>query len=368
MSSRIVVLHLSLIPGAGPAALERIVAAWGYDRVADVYFATAHDIYQRTGLSMAMCQTIAKGLAQRSLIDAELKLVDHHGISFASVHDPEYPPLLKEIHLPPTILYWRGQNPGVFSKPVAFVGSRKANAYAVKSAKLLIKPLAEEGVCVVSGGAIGADTLAHKVAVECGAPTVAIIGAGLLQLYPAQNRSLFETIIAQGGSVVSPFPLGMQALPGNFPARNRIIAGLSKACIVLQAADRSGALITAQCALDYGREVGAVPGHIDDPLSFGCHKLLSQGAHVITSAQDVLDALGLKSTHEQVALDKNLGILPDEESIEATIIRWCKQPSTFDAILEKSSLEATRLHETLFTLQLAGKIGQDFRGLWYASD
>jgi DNA processing protein len=365
--SRTVILHLSLIPGAGPATIERIINAWTYDQLIDLYLASARDIHERTGLSMMISDNIVKGLAQRSLLEAELELIAQHAVDFVCLYDDDYPALLRASYLPPAVLYWRGKHPATCKKALAFVGSRKANAYGARAARAIVKPLAEMGFCIVSGGALGADTLAHKIALEAKGTTSAIIGAGLLSPYPAQNRNLFNAIVDQGGSVMSPFPLLMEALPANFPARNRIIAGLSQACIVLQAADRSGALITARFALEFGREVGAVPGAIDDELSAGCHKLIAQGAHLISSADDVLEALGLIGPVLETSLspiERNLEIIPAEETLEETIVRWCKKPSTFDDILVKSQLEASQLHETLFTLQLSGKIMQDYRGLW----
>lgn len=359
--SRTTLLHLSLIPGIGPATVEKLVSRWTIDGLSDIYYASAEELHQKTSLSLAHCQALAKGLADRVPLSRELDLLSKHQVNVVTAYDDDYPEILKSIYAPPTVLYWKGTHPGTYQRSLAFVGSRKANAYAARVAKMIIEPLAAHGFCIVSGGAIGADTLAHKIALEVGLPTVAVIGSGILRPYPAQNKKLFDALVDAGGTLLSSFPLCAEGLPGNFPARNRIIAGLSAGCIVLQAAARSGALITARFALDAGREVGAVPGPIDDELSAGCNSLIAQGAAVITSADDVLAMLGYAATTNS-ELPKQISLKP--ESNEDSVLAWCQTPIAFDELVEKVSLPSEEVHQKLFALQLEGKIQQNFMGQW----
>jgi len=195
---------------------------------------------------------------------------------------------------------------------------------------------------------------------------MAIIGSGLLKPYPAENKSLFANLYERGGAVVSPFSLLAEPVPGNFPARNRVIAGLSMGCIVLQAAARSGALITAHYALEQGREVFAVPGPIDDVLSAGCHALIAEGAHLVTCAEDVSQVLGkpdvpLDTKRIEPLLKDKPSIVPPEL---VAIMDLCQKPISFDELLEKANVAPDQLYEQLFALQLRGKVEQNFMGLW----
>jgi DNA processing protein len=259
---------------------------------------------------------------------------------------------------------------------LAIVGSRKATRYAQMAIERIVPDLVEHNVCVVSGGALGADSMAHACTLEAGGKTVAILGSGLLELYPSTNIKLFESIVAEGGAIVSSFPLTTTAHPGNFPARNRVIAGLSHACLVVQAAARSGALITAQYALDQGKEVLAVPGMINDPLSDGCHALLRDGAFIATSAQDVLAVFGemknlvtIGSLIPSETQGKQLSVIEcssQESSLRGRIIRACTQPRALDDLVSEVGVGAEEVMQELFDLQLSGKLQQNFAGLWQA--
>jgi DNA processing protein len=277
---------------------------------------------------------------------------------------------LKEIYLPPTILYWQGTSPTIHAKTLAVVGSRKANTYGKRVIEKVIPELVAHGFTIISGGALGADSMAHETTVWCGGKTVAVIGSGLLKPYPRSNKKLFEKIIENGGSIVSSFALQCDALLGNFPARNRIISGLSQGCIVVQAAQQSGAKITAQCALEQGRHVFAVPGPIDDELSWGCHELITQGATLINDVQDIIEELpayvvgsnvtGILEEIHRPKVKKNY----DPDPTTAAILQACQQPVSTDDLLMISGLELPVLTSLLFQLQLDGKITQNMMGLW----
>lgn len=214
------------------------------------------------------------------------------------IGDKRYPFLLKEINEPPEILFVRG-NVDVLQdeKMLAVVGSRKASSYGKQAINKLLWPIVQSQISLVSGLAYGIDSLAHNICVDNNVPTVAVLGTGIddATIYPARHYDLAHNIISTGGVIVSEYPPGTPPLKQNFPKRNRIIAGLTRATLVVQAAIRSGSLITARLALEEGRDVAAVPGYITDPLSEGVNRLIQQGASPILSSQDILDLLGISA-------------------------------------------------------------------------
>ncbi|HVX01380.1 MAG TPA: DNA-processing protein DprA [Candidatus Babeliaceae bacterium] len=349
------ILHLSLIPGVGPVTISKIIRI---SPVATNIYSWTEKEFIQEGLPLQTATLIVQGLKNIQILDQELDAIERYRISWVTLNEPDYPQLLKNIYCPPPVLYYRGQALSSYSPALAFVGSRKATYYCQETVELVLPPLIEQGFCIVSGGALGADSIAHRQTIKLQGKTVAIIGSGLLKPYPASNRYLFNEIVDQGGALVSPFPLFMQAMAGNFPARNRIISGLSRACIVLQAAAQSGALITARYALEQGREVCAVPGPITEPLSYGCHKLLGQGATLVTSANDILMALGYEI--KQQAPKSTLSI-----AVHDPILQALEQPISVDELANHTGQTILELQERLFELQLNGSVTQNFMGLWH---
>ena len=230
--------------------------------------------------------------------------------------EPGYPPLLAELHDPPSRLFVRGEAEALSRPGVAVVGARSCSAYGAQVARTLARELAAAGVVVVSGLARGVDGEAHRGAVEAGGRTVAVLGCGIDRDYPRSHAELARRVVASG-AVVSEYPPGVEPAPWRFPARNRIIAGLSLATVVVEARERSGALITADFALELGREVFAVPGEITSGLSAGTNDLLRQGAAPLTCVRDVLEALGIEfePTHRTASVSDAarslLGFLDD---------------------------------------------------------
>ena len=373
-----VILHLSLIESIGPAVVGAIVAheLKAQDAV-NIYELSAYDIRQRYGLSSDTAQKIVTGLADTARLDRELALIEKHSIAWATAWCAQYPKILKEIHLPPTLLYWQGTIADD-RNAIAFVGSRKVNEYGTAVIQQLVPPMVRAGWSIVSGGALGADTLAHKVALEHKGKTVAVLGSGLLCQYPSSNKKLFAEIATRGGAVVSSFPLTMEALAGNFPARNRIISGLSRGSVVVQAAEKSGALITARFALDQGREVFAVPGSIADPLSAGCHGLIAQGAKLVTTAQDILGEFGVVAEKTEqmsipelplVAVPKPIHTVsaPAVSGPVGAVLAACARASSSEDIAVQAGLNFQEVQDMLFDLQLEGKVTQNYAGMWQRS-
>ena len=358
-------LHLSLISGIGPAVVEKLVQAIGFERLHDIYVWRVQD-FMRFQISAATSQQLVAGLADKKILEKELALIEKYTINWVTLYDSEYPELLKNTYLPPLVLYWQGQPLSNFFKTCSVIGSRKANNYGQYAIEAIVPVLVDAGWTIVSGGALGADSMAHHKTLEVGGLTIAVIGSGLLKPYPATNRLLFEKIIENNGAVVSSFPLTMAALPGNFPARNRIISGISRATVVIQAAESSGTRITALYALEQGRDVCAVPGPIDDALSAGCHKLISEGAALVTSGHDILVALGEKQFQPQpkrTVLPATTASIAPKDPLAAL----CVQPQSFDELLEQTGFEFYLLQDKLFSLQLEGIIKQNFMGLWQLS-
>jgi DNA processing protein len=360
-----ILLHLSLIPHVGPATIERLVNALSVrqgpsDELLNIYRLNVRDIMHTTGISQATAVAIVQGLQDVSLLEQELMLIEQYKITWLTVHSAGYPPLLKTIYLPPTVVYMQGQPLADNHRIIAIVGSRTSDAYGRKAVNMLVPELVRHNWTIASGGAVGIDTAAHRAALDAGGRTIVVLGSGLLKPYPACNKDLFNRIAQGLGTIISPFALRVSPLAAHFPARNRIIAGLSKGCVVVQAAKPSGALITARYALEQGREVCAVPGAIDNPLSTGCHELISDGATLVTCAQDIRRVL----QDDDLQVSKLSAQLP--QTVQDRIIAWAARPIAFDDLLAMAGLSPECLQELLMQLQLDGSIEQNLMGLWQA--
>lgn len=359
MTMRTVCLHLALIENVGPAAVRRVLEILDGDPEL-AYRLSIRELMVRARLSEPTASLIVGGLSDRKLLEKELVLLEKGDCQWLTMLDAEYPQNLSAIHLPPPVLTWRGSLPDNKQPLIAFVGSRIAGSYAQDVLSNLVRGCVEMGMGIVSGGAYGADAMAHEVALEAGGATFAVIGSGLENPYPPRNGKIFRRIVEQGGAVISPFAYSMPSLPYNFPARNRIIAGMSRMTIVVQAAERSGALITAKYALEENREVGAVPGRIDDPLSVGCHGLLKDGAQMITCVADIAAAMGMHVQAEQLPLFHAAKV----DMPENLLVKACRTPKTFDALIDVTGYDAVTLQDQLLDLQLEGRLEQDFAGQW----
>lgn len=384
--------HLSLIDGIGPAVINHIIekgrASENFSPDS-LYAMTAADIQHHFTINPRAALLIAQGLADRRMLAQEKELCMHNHISSVTILDAHYPPLLRTIYLPPPILYFKGALPSAEQLTLAVVGSRKADEYGKAAIDHLLIPLLHAGWCTVSGGALGIDSLAHHVTVQQKKPTYAVLGSGLLSVYPVQNKKLFEKIVAEGGGIVSAFSARAEPLPGNFPARNRIISGLSRGCLVVQAAAQSGAKITAHYALEQGRELFVVPGRITDELSVGCHELLRTGAHLVMNATDIASVFGCaemlpsppskeEETTEIKKTKKSLSASPPSPSaipitilpppadapLTEKIVFLCATPCLFDDLVTHTNTTVVAVQEALFELQLQGKITQHISGLW----
>ena len=280
-------IHLNLIPGIGNHTIRRLLAAFGSAEKS--LAATSEELAQIDGLTPDVRQQLIDGRSRAPLAQ-ELELIEQHQCHIVTINDDAYPPLLKQIHDPPVLLYIIGEFPLQDAPSIAIVGSRSPTGYGKTISHQLSHQLAERGITVVSGFARGIDTCVHRGALEAGGHTIAVFGCGLSIIYPETNRALATEII-ESGALISEFPMTMPPRGNNFPRRNRVISGLTLGTLVVEASDRSGSLITARHAAEQGREVFAVPGQIFSNVSRGTHSLINQGATLINSVDDLLDAL-----------------------------------------------------------------------------
>ena len=352
-----ILLHLSLIAGIGPGKIEQLISGCGLEVFNNDFYSYSVKDFQGYGIPEKVAQIIINGLKDDTHLINELSLIEKYKVSWCTIIDDEYPSALKQIHLPPPILYYRGNLFQNCDKNISFVGARKAHHYGKRVLQKLIPGLVNDGWTIVSGGAYGIDTFSHQETINNLGKTIVVLGSGLLQLYPDSNRKLFNKVVESGGAVISSYSLQTAPHPKHFPARNRIIAGLSRGTVVVQAAQKSGSLITAHYALDEGRVVFAVPGQIDDPLSKGCHELLQKGAKLVMQVSDILDEFSLVANRAEIQTN----ILHD---FNAPLVEACREAQSIDQLVEMMDLTEKELNDQLFQLQLEGKIDQSFTGLW----
>jgi len=281
----------------------------------------------------------------------EFEKLEKNDIKLILLDDDNYPELLKKIYDPPFGLYVKGDFV-INNKTIGVVGTRKPTNYGIEVAKIITSDLANAAIIIISGLARGIDTIAHQAAVSMNNKTIAVLGSGLdsKSIYPSLNRNLVEKIIQCGGAIISEFAIGTPPLKQNFPLRNRIIAGLSMGVVVVEAPEKSGALITARLALEQGREVFAVPGSIFSKNSEGCHKLIKLGAKLTTSADDIFEELHIerKSVIMNIVFDSE-----EEEKIFKLI---SEEPISIDQIFEKFNLEMPKIASILIKMELRGWI------------
>lgn len=281
-------IRLALIPGVGPAIRRALLDRFGSAEAA--LAAAPSQLRQAPGVGAKLMQKIIDA-EQAVDAEAELRLCAEQGVTILSDEDPAYPRLLREIYNPPGILFVHGELKSDDAMAVAIVGTRHATAYGRQQAERLAYGLAKAGLTVVSGLARGIDAAAHRGAMQAGGRTLAVLGSGVLNIYPPEHRQLAEEVRGCGATI-SENPPNSRPMAGTFPQRNRIITGMSLGVIVVEAAERSGALISASHAMEQGREVFAVPGRVDSRTSRGCHRLLRDGAKLVECVEDVLDELG----------------------------------------------------------------------------
>lgn len=359
-------LTLYFVPGLGATGFHRLVESFG--SASSALKARRQDLMQVPGIRAEAIAAIVNQPPYQEA-EAELKQIDRLGLSLVCFGDSDYPALLANIYKPPMVLYVKG-NPGVLQQEgLAVVGSRAATTYGLKIAREMSGKLAAMGLVIFSGLALGIDTAAHTGTLEVGGKTVAVLGCGLDVCYPKSNWRLGEQIV-EAGALVSEYRLGTQPDAFRFPERNRIISGLGRGVLVVEAAQRSGSLITARLALEEGREVFAIPGRVDSVKSAGTHRLLQEGAKLVSGIDDILDEIGwlsqggAKSGSIPPELTPTEPISQDEAQVLAVLDVY---PQHIDSIIALAKLGAAKVNEVLLRLELHGLIevlpGQQYRAV-----
>jgi DNA processing protein len=335
-------LRLTLTPGVGPRTARLLLQAFGSPE-AVVAASTA-------ALERVVPRAIASAIATASLEDAIAATKawsEQPGNHVVTLADESYPPALLEIPDPPVVLFAKGRVELLRAAAVAVVGSRNATPQGAETAREFAHALSDAGLTIVSGLALGIDTAAHEGGLSGPSSTIAVTGTGLDIVYPARNRKLAHHI-AEDGLLISEFALGTGAIAHNFPRRNRLISGLARGVLVVEAAVRSGSLTTARLAADQGREVFAIPGSIHSPLSRGCHALIKQGAKLVESAQDVLEELHLAVPAREAPRTR----AADDPLLE----QLGHDPCDLDTLAARSGLGADVLTARLLELELEGLV------------
>lgn len=361
-------LAWSQINGVGPVLLGRLQEKFG--SLAAAWQANAKDLAQVEGFGPKILDGVVN---KRSQIDPA-KFIEEHSSknpNFWTPADAEYPRLLLEIPNPPAVIYYQGQpqilNSQNLTPIIGIVGTREPSEYGRRWTRRLSNTLAKRGFTIVSGMAAGIDAEAHRGCLEAGGNTVAVLGTGVDIVYPLSNKGIYQQILQQG-IVISEYPASTKPDRTHFPRRNRIIAGLCRAILVMEAPQKSGALITANLANDFGRDVYVLPGRLDDYQSIGCLSLFNKGAQVILSENHLLEMLGEMppiqgSEQLELFVDSTTKLTPKQEiNLEpelATILQAVnKEPIYFDVIVEKSGLDASTVASVLLQLELMGLVKQ----------
>jgi DNA processing protein len=335
-------LRLALAPGVGNTSLIRLLTAFGSPEAVLACGRSALAAH----LSAAQCDALL-GEPDAAQLDAALSWLEQPGNSLMTLADADYPQALLEIADPPVILYCKGRRSLLSQPSLGIVGSRNATPQGGRDAEAFAHALSDAGLTIVSGLALGIDAAAHRGGLAGAGASVAIIGTGIDRIYPARNKSLAHRL-AETGLIVSEFGLGTPPLPGNFPRRNRIISGLARGVLVVEAAPNSGSLITARVATEQGREVFAIPGSIHSPLARGCHALIKQGAKLVESAADILDELAWQQRLTPPVLPESLAD-PVLDALDGS-------PTTLDTLAQATGLTLDALSAKLLTLELDGRI------------
>ena len=356
ISSSAYLLGLSLIPGLGPARIK--ILQQHFPDPAEVW-----GLSEKSLRALKLPEGVASSILEyRKKIDleGELAKLSKAAIKIITLLDDDYPPLLREIYDPPPVLYVRG-NLRPLAPKIAVVGTRLMTVYGHQVTESLTRDLVGTGLTIVSGLARGVDAMAHRTALAAGGETIAVLGSGLNQVYPPENKHLAEEI-AQQGAVISEYPPAVEAARGTFPARNRIISGLSLGVVVTEAGEDSGSLITANSAAEQGRLVFSVPGPVNSRQSAGANSLIKVGAKLVTSTEDILDELNLA---EKIVPQEMVAIKPANSTEGKILETLTAEPTHFDDLVRTTKLPAGKLGSALTVMVISGKVA-DLGGNFYA--
>ena len=351
-------IGLNLIPGIGPSRFRRLLTFFGSAESA--WGASRRDL----ALAGLDAKTLETFLARRPQIDLdrEFERLSRAGVTVVTQEDDLYPSMLKHVPDAPPLLYVRGRLRTTDELSIAVVGTRRATVYGRQVCDRIVAEVAGRGVTIVSGLARGVDAVAHRAALDAGGRTIAVVGCGVDVVYPSDHASLARDIV-NNGAIVSEYPLGTPPDAGNFPARNRIISGMSRATLVVEAGETSGALITANFALEQGRDVWAIPGSILAAGCIGTNRLIQQGAKAILNVDDILDELNVASVEQQLEFR---ALTPDDPMERSLAALLTAEPAHIDEIVRQLDAPVAAVSSALALLELKG-IARHVGGMHYVA-
>ena len=344
-------LGFNAVSGIGPAKIQALLGAFGDLEPA---WRASEGQLREIGFDARAIDNLRE-TRQTLDLDRLVGQVEASGAHVLTWDSPDYPSLLRQIPAAPPVIFVRGGFEPVDQWAVAIVGTRRLSAYGRLVAHDLATGLARNGITIVSGLARGIDGVAHRAALEADGRTIAVMGCGIDRVYPPEHRDLAHAIVAGQGAIVTDFPLGTEPSSANFPARNRLISGLSLGVLVIEAGERSGALITARFALEQDREVFAVPGNVNSPVSVGTNRLIQQGAKLVMGVEDILEELNLRMASEQAAAQV---VLPDSAEEAALLSQLSTQPLHVDDLGRLTGMPSYLISSTLTLMELKGMVQQ----------
>lgn len=344
-------LAFNYVSGIGPAKIQALLGYFG--SLEKAWKATDSQL-RDIGLDSRAIQSLNEARLTFDL-DQYAQRVESSGVGVVTWDDADYPDLLREIPAAPPLIFLRGQLEPIDRWAVAVVGTRRLSAYGRQVTRDLVSGLVVNGITIVSGLARGIDAIAHRTALEEGGRTIAVMASGIDKVYPPEHRDLARDIVAGHGALVTDYPFGAEPESNHFPARNRLISGLSLGVVVIEAGEKSGALITARFALEQNREVFAVPGNIHSPVSIGTNRLIQQGGKLVMRVEDILEELNLKMVSEQAVAKV---MLPETAEEAALISQLSSQPVHVDELGRLTGMPVSLVSSTLTMMELKGMVQQ----------
>lgn len=344
-------LGFNYVSGIGPAKVQALLG----------YFGTLERAWRATDVELLDIGFDARAIqsfndTRRTLdLDKYTQQVEASGVKVLTWSRDDYPDLLREIPAAPPLLFVRGSYEPIDRWAVAVVGTRRLTAYGRQVTRDLVTGLVGNGITIVSGLARGIDAVAHRSAIESGGRTIAVMASGIDKVYPPEHRDLARDIVNGHGALVTDYPFGAEPESNHFPARNRLISGLSLGVVVIEAGEKSGALITARFALEQNREVFAVPGNIHSPVSIGTNRLIQQGGKLVMRVEDVLEELNLKMVTEQAAVQ---AVLPETAEEAELISQLSSHPLHIDELRRLTGMPSSLISSTLTMMELKGMVQQ----------
>jgi len=364
-------VSLNLVPEIGSIRLKKLLEFFG--KPENILKGPPERLTQVSGIAGKIAHKIYS--LKKEDLDKEFVLAKKHGLKILTQDDKNYPENLKNIYDPPIVLYVLGEIRPEDKIAIAIVGSRRASFYGLTNAQKFAADLSEKGFTIVSGMARGIDTYAHRGALKVGGRTIAVMGSGFNHIYPVENKELAQEI-SKSGAVISEFPINTEPFKQNFPQRNRVISGLSMGILIAEAARNSGALITADFALEQGREVFALPGKVDSNTSFGTNGLIKQGAKLVENADDIIEELEpilkskikeLKANQPELAQEKEISMKPQSQAVleldlgdeEGKVFDLISDQSIqIDELVEKTNMDISNISDILLRLQMKRLVRQ----------